>query len=347
MKPNLLLTLEPGYYTCQKALSYNFFFGICMGGRGIGKTTNWEIQAMNRFINYNEEFIYLRRYTAEIKAYLTTDSITSLYSGLHVKSLAGKGYKLGCEKQTVGYLIPLSAADVFKSTRFDKVTTIIFDEAVIKQTKTRRYINDEVTELLNFISTVQRTRTNVRVILLCNNNDIFNPYFSYFNIPRFEGNYYFDSSRGLLIEKSPINPELLAKEEKTGLYKLTKDTRFADYHYGNKVLSQNNFSVLKELPAGSRYYLTIKMDNTYLRFYTFLNAQGSMMVYCTTDVSQDIPAEKNSLYPILDGANVNYYYGEIVSTRFVPLFKKWASLGMMYFNVEETGDMFNWILEEM
>ena len=347
MKPTLLLRLDGIHYSPNKALSYNPFFTICQGGRGIGKTTNWLIYGMNRFINYNEEFIYIRRYTADVKTFLTTESLTGIYSGLKMRSLAGKGYTYTCENTPVCHLIPLSAADTFKSTRFDNVTTILYDEAIIKQTKSRRYINEEPVELMGFLSTVQRTRTNVRLVLICNNNDIFNPYFSFFNIPKFDGDYYFDSNRSILIERCPINPELLKLEEKTGLYKLTQGTRFAEYHYGNKVLSTKEFEVLPELPRGARFYFTIKMDKQLLRFFTFLNARGSMMIYCTNDSSFSIPAEKNAFYPILDGTQINYYYGDIISKHFIPRMKRWVSLGMMYFNCEETGDYFSWILEEL
>ena len=34
------------YYNCRKCYSYDYFMNIITGGRGIGKTTSWCIQAL-------------------------------------------------------------------------------------------------------------------------------------------------------------------------------------------------------------------------------------------------------------------------------------------------------------
>ena len=98
-----------------------------------------------------------------------------------------KGHKLSNKNDTMyiddklaGFAIPLSIANILKSSSYEKVDTIIFDEFLIDK-GSYHYLQNEVTQLLDVIETVARLR-DIRVIFLGNAISITNPYFTYFNL---------------------------------------------------------------------------------------------------------------------------------------------------------------------
>lgn len=74
----------------------------------------------------------------------------------------------------------MSIANILKSSSYEKVDTIIFDEFLIDK-GSYHYLQNEVTQLLDVIETVARLR-DIRVIFLGNAISITNPYFNYFNL---------------------------------------------------------------------------------------------------------------------------------------------------------------------
>lgn len=97
------------------------------------------------------------------------------------------GHKFSNKKDTMyiddklcGYAIPLSIANILKSSTYENVDTIIFDEFIIDK-GCYHYLQNEVTQFLDLLETIGRLR-DIRVILLANAISITNPYFTYFNI---------------------------------------------------------------------------------------------------------------------------------------------------------------------
>ena len=344
MKPTLLLKLDNKHYTPNKAMSYPFFMYIGMGGRGIGKTTGWLVQAMTNYIKRDEEFIYSRRYIGELKTMIGTESITSLYDGLNITPMGGdNGYIINNEDNRVGYFLPLSKAENFKSTRFDKVTLIIYDECIIHQTKTRRYIKDEVLELLNFISTVQRSRTNLRVVLLCNNNDMFNPFFSFFEVPLMVSKkIYYNKKKRLLVEISDINPELLKEESKTGLFSLTEGTKFHKFHYQNETLGMKQFVIVPNLPYKTTFYVSFKIEKDYLSISSYIDKGGEVKYYVDNKFY-----DNRKTFILAEDGEANYFYGNLYKKRFDTFLKNLYSTGRLIFASQRAGDLLLWIFENV
>ena len=79
-----------------------------------------------------------------------------------------------------GFVLPLSVANILKSTSFNKVSTIIFDEFIIDK-GCYRYLANEVEQFLDMVETIARLR-DVRVLFLGNAISVTNPYFTYFNL---------------------------------------------------------------------------------------------------------------------------------------------------------------------
>lgn len=91
------------------------------------------------------------------------------------------GYKFYCDDSICGYAMKLSTAQDLKSSNFNKVKTIIFDEFIIEEGQKKYYLKNEVFTFLNLLETIGRMR-DIRVFLLANSVTITNPYFIYFDL---------------------------------------------------------------------------------------------------------------------------------------------------------------------
>ena len=167
MKPILLLNDDrETYYTMTKCLSYNLFWNELVGGRGVGKTTRLIIYCMTNYIRKGEQFIWMRRYKNELKEVISKRTFEAVYDGIYIKgSGSGESYMVMNENDICGHMITLASQAKFKSVDFSKVTTIVFDEVFIEKSRTY-YIPNEVQHMLQLISTVLRTRTNLKIFLL-------------------------------------------------------------------------------------------------------------------------------------------------------------------------------------
>lgn len=286
------------FYNINKCLSYNLTHNIIMGGRGIGKTTQLLIWAIKRSIEKGKQFIYLRRYKTEC-----SDQKELMNKYLDNCSFIGDGngggkYMYG--KTCLGYLKCLAVASNYKSKDFDDVETIIYDEGILKPGGLIRYLKDEITQLLEFISTVVRLRCQYKLFVLGNNLDFFNPYCQYFNIKVFN-KIYVDKERGLYIEYCDASPELRKREEETPLFKLTKGTTYHEYHYNNAVLTNNNRE-FKKIQENDKYMFGIKMNNYTLRFY--LNSRDNIYVVDSTSKTLD----DNTIVILMENNEINYFF---------------------------------------
>ena len=333
---------DPAYYNLNKFFSYDFCdFAIIMGGRGIGKTTSALKCALNRFLKKGYEFIYLRRYRGEIKKFVVQRSLDKLVDDIIYKK-NGDYCTIKYQDDTLGYAIPFSLANDFKSVNFDKVGTLIFDEAILPKKGTKRYLNGEAKQLLDFISTVFRTRKDYKVIIMGNNVDIFNPYFQYFEIPEFK-DVYVDKKRGLFCELPKNSPKLLEKEKKTPLYKLTNGTDYAKYHYDNEYIESKSV-VIKELPSNSNLMVRLIINGT-LSIYFYKDFKtNKYMLHCTFT---DSKIEDEKTIKLIIDDKMNYPMVALVKTRYRAMLYKFYYDNAITYSTRKAGDVLAWFIEKI
>ena len=265
------------------------------GGRGIGKTTNLVADAINDFMKNGNEFVYVRRYKTELDK--CKELLQPIVTDTKVKSI-GKGiFQYECSKVRIGYACALSMQSSFKSgIDFSKVNTVIFDEALLLPGSVR-YLPNEVTCFLELLSTIFRTRKGYRVFIIGNNTDMFNPYHAYFEIPRFEGRYI-DRKRGICCEDLKHKQALLEKEQETPLYRLTADTEYGAYHYGNEVLTEVKGNVGIK-PKGSELLFRIRYNDLTLNVYRYAILGAYVEL-------REKPIVDNITYSLMVDGNPNY-----------------------------------------
>ena len=327
------------HYTANKYYSYKVFLALIDGGRGIGKTTTFLNMGLRNANNKNEEFIYLRRYKPEIKKFVNKDSLSPMVDGVRYVGDGTGGYTAYYEDKLLGYLISLSTARSYKSVDFSRVTLIIFDEAFVRQTPSYRYLADEVIQFLEFVSTVQRTRTNLRVVLLGNNEDMFSPYHSFFQIPMFD-TIWVDKDRGIYCEHAVNSAKLLEDEKKTGLYSLIKDTAYGDYHYENKLIGEDRVNVIDK-PVDCKLIFRCNIEGQTINFYTFRKDNDTCM-YCE---HRPKIISDNITYELINKGKINYLNVDIFKKRIKQYLYHFYFNNAIYYDNIKGGAIVGWIIE--
>jgi len=192
------------YYNYKHGiLRYNFDYNFIVGGRSNGKTTGYQRDvALDNFFNKDfEQFVKIVRTEDDtipllnekwIDITVQEDLKRKGYTYIYYKKTYYIGkenvYKtLGLKKflnddntHIWGYVIPLSQEQRYKSSDRSKVTTIVFDEFAVSNEYL--YLTNEVDRLMSLISTIIRSRDNVKVFFIGNALSLKNPYFDYFGI---------------------------------------------------------------------------------------------------------------------------------------------------------------------
>lgn len=173
-------------------------YHILLGERSNGKSYAVKERALiNAWNNDNNKFMYLRRWTMEIKAsyveqYFVDAPITAITNN-ECNTVVCNGGKIFLAKydadtqktiriKHVGYYRDLVGEQHFVSQNFDDVTMILFEEFVSRD----YYLPNECTKLMNFVSTVARRRL-VPVYMIGNTISRVCPYFvewELLNVPR-------------------------------------------------------------------------------------------------------------------------------------------------------------------
>lgn len=266
------------------------------GGRGIGKTTNIVADCIDDFKKRGNEFVYIRRYKTEIVK--CKELLQPIVSDTGTKGIGNGIFQYECKKVRIGYGCALSLQASYKSgIDFSKVNTIVFDEAILMPGG--RYLPNECTMFLELLSTIVRTRQGYRVFILGNNLDLFNPYYAYFNIPRFDDRFI-DRERGICCENLKHRDELIKKEQETPLYRLTKNTEYGAYHYNNEVMVENKGEICLK-PKNAEFMFRIVINDFTLNIYRC----GIISIYVElrTKVIKD-----DRTYILYEDTKPNYLY---------------------------------------
>lgn len=241
------------WYNKGELLSYKAFLNLLIGQRGFGKTYSFKTWSIDDYLKTGKQFVWVRRYGTEIDLMKKSffDDVASRYPAHKFEVKGGKKTgKFYCDDKVIGFYFALSTSSIAKSSSYPLVDKIIFDEFLIVG-NSYRYLTDEVVLLLEFIDTIFRDRENDPnaiqprgVYLVGNNVTIANPYFLYFNIPPLKQRFFFDKSRGLLVEMAK-NQSFIEEKRKSRFGNLIKGTEYYDYNVENIALNDNDRFIRK------------------------------------------------------------------------------------------------------
>lgn len=247
------------FYNYDKLLSRDFLIAFVIGERGVGKTFGAKIAMLKKFLKTGEQFIYLRRYKTELDTSLATFwndvQCNGFFEDLNLQVKKSKLLtSFICDGKVCGYAVPLSTSNILKSTAFPKVSTIIFDEFLIEEGRSYRYLKEEVNLFLDVIETVGRLRDNLKVILLGNAINVHaSPYFAYWDLELPYNSEFKSFHDGMIVVNYIKNLEYREAKKKSKFGKLIEGTDYGRYAIDNEVLHENDDFIGKR-PSNSEFY---------------------------------------------------------------------------------------------
>lgn len=178
-------------------------------------------------------------------------------------AFSNKSDTMFINKKVAGFAIPLSTANILKSSSFENVDTIIFDEFLIDK-GSYHYLQNEVIQFLDIIETIARLR-DIRVLLLANAISITNPYFDFFNIhlpynsefsiPKKDSN-----GQPLILIYYAKNSTYREVKKKTRFGQLIENSQYANYSIDNNFLRDNK-SFISKKSKYSKFFFILSVNN--------------------------------------------------------------------------------------
>ena len=251
-----------------------FPFQIFIGGRGTGKTFSALSGAVEG--KCRMKAMYMRRTLDAWELSLDTKTceganpyksvnrikncnygyarINKKLAGLYARESDQEAETVRHIGAPVGYSTALGAVARIRGLDFSEVSDLIYDEFC--KEKHEPNMSGEFDALMNAYETINRNREfdgepPLRMWLLSNSSDIYNPIFVGLNIVhicermcRAEKEHYYDEKRGLAIHILKASPEFVRKKSETALYRLTAGTRFAASALNNE-FAYNDFSLIQ------------------------------------------------------------------------------------------------------
>lgn len=175
------------YYNISNLLSTNAQWLMLLGQRANGKSYQVKKTVLEDAYNGVGNFVYLRRYRADIKqayvsAYFDDMPIGKITNGEYesVRAINGTIYFISLDedgdikdRRAIGRYCALNEAIRYKSQVFKDYTSIVYEEFITDEI----YLTDEPRLLQQFVSTVARL-DKIRVFLIGNTLSRVCPYFS-------------------------------------------------------------------------------------------------------------------------------------------------------------------------
>lgn len=255
------------YFTLQKILSYNALLNFIIGERGVGKSYDSKIFVAQRFIKKKKQFVYLRRYKTELKQAMMKNGNPIFFDQiknderLKEHKLSNKQDTMYIDDKLCGFAMPLSVANILKSSTYEDVDTIIFDEFIIDKGN-YHYLQNEVIQLLDVIETVARLR-DIRVIFLGNAISITNPYFTFFNLTLPYNSEIKTFKDGLIAVQYIKNLKYREVKKNTRFGKLIDGTEYGKYAIDNEFLRDSKSFIKKKTKNCKFYFILIINSKQY------------------------------------------------------------------------------------
>lgn len=237
------------FYNFNKILSYgNAIFYFIIGERGVGKSYGIKKYVTNRFIKKGKEFAYIRRYKSEIEEAMKKNNHPIFFEQIKKEfpnyELTNTKDVMKINNKICGYAIPLSIAHILKSSSYENVDTIIFDEFIIDK-GCYHYLRNEVEQMLDLVETIGRLRP-IKVFFIGNAISITNPYFTYFDLSLPYNSEFKTFNDGLIVVNYIKNEKYREIKKNTKFGKLIKNTEYGKYAIDNQMLRDSKTFIMKK-----------------------------------------------------------------------------------------------------
>lgn len=262
------------FYDYQKIISYNAPVNILIGERGVGKSYGIKNYVIKKFLKKKEKFLYIRRYDNELKAIFQKDFFGDIKEAFPEVQLSSKNKKFYINGEIFGYAKRLTEAQDLKSSSFEDITTIVFDEYAIEKNK-RYYLPNEGMIIAGLLDSVIRNRSNVKVFFLMNAVEgiEFSPLFSFFELQLpYNSDIKLFKNNTVLVQYMN-NEEFRKEREETLIGKLMKGTLYENYALKNEILDKNKDFIERKTGTAKFSFAFIYNRETYGVWYDYKNGK--------------------------------------------------------------------------
>lgn len=288
------------FYDIQDLLKYDADVYMVVSERSNGKTFSTMKYLVEKYYKsgYRDEFVYLRRrskhiaknsFIAKWDGFLAQDMISKITNGEYQNILyidSAKTFWLTKQDPETGKWIPhhspmgytasLSTADDWYGNEKPFVKTIWNEEFICK--KDESYISNELTAWNNIISSIARTRDDVKLILTGNTTSFHSLYFSYYHKKDTENRKLADLDFGDIIHNLWIHPRnkkvklKVVTELAKGYEKISGEVKPSDKYflpeYGKSMITAGDWDVAEYYKLPIRFNsIKVKDALTYYLYY--------------------------------------------------------------------------------
>lgn len=189
----------------------------------------------------------MRRYKSDLKKSVPTFFDSLIHNNVFPEhELKVKGNNFYIDGNLAGYAVTLSTVQDLKSSNFDKVKFVFYDEVIIDEGQKKYYLSNEVEAFLSGLESILRMK-NGKVFLLGNaGNLVTNPYFLYFGLSVPTQSDIRTYKNGLILLQYMKNEEYREAKKKSLIGKLVEGTNYEKYAILNQDTRINNDFIEKK-----------------------------------------------------------------------------------------------------
>jgi len=183
--------MKQKYYSLKNILSKNAVYSVIFGERSNGKTYAVLTYALKRYFETGEQLAIVRRWQDDFTGKRGSSMFEGIVLNGEIERITGgkwtgvyyygsrwflsrrEGDQRITDEKPFAFGFAITATEHDKSTTYNGVTTILFDEFLTRN----GYIPDEFILFMNTVSTIVRDRKNVKIFMLGNTVNKYCPYF--------------------------------------------------------------------------------------------------------------------------------------------------------------------------
>ena len=310
------------FYNPERIISYNALLNIIIGERGVGKTYGFKKFIVNRFLNKHKQFAYIRRYDTDLEASVGNTNDNKFFEQIRKEfpnsefkiSKSKKVRKLYIDNKLCGYALPLSAADSLKSSSYENVDTIIYDEFMLKEGSSQHYLRNEPEIILDLIETIGRLR-DIRIYCLGNAISSTCPLMAYFDLT-LPYNTDIKTFKDGTIAVEYIKNEKYREVKKASRFgKLIDGTKYGKYAIDNEFLTDSKAFIKKKDKNAKFYFILYVNGRQYGIWRDFTNGY----IYVSNDIDPNCPIkfaiheEDHNESTVFAKVRSNFWFKQIIN----------------------------------
>lgn len=280
------------YYNPDKIISYNALLNLVIGERGVGKTYGFKKRAVKRFLSKGKQFAYIRRYDTDLEASVGSTNDNKFFEQIRKEfpnsefkiAKSKKVRKLYIDNKLCGYALPLSAADSLKSSSYENVDFIIYDEFMLKEGSTQHYLRNEPEIILDLIETIGRLR-DIRIYCIGNAISSTCPLMSYFDVTLPYNSDIKTFKDGTIAIEYIKNEKYREVKKASRFGKLIDGTRYGKYAIDNEFLTDSKAFIRKKDKNAKFYFIIYVNGKEFGVWRDYIN----QCLYISKDIDPNCP----------------------------------------------------------